>query len=259
VRQLDPFEGGGGSLELATAPRHAPPTSVLRPRPQVPFAPQPMVELALEAFLSGRGFRVEQHYEGAEVLWGFQLPNSYFVQSFQGGTTLTIQEESSTLSMFLRNLIGGFRDVKLDVEGGGGLVVLRIVLRRRFSPWNELELLAWDGSPLGRIVERWVWLGRRYELCDPSGRVLATLDKGVFSFFSFELSVEGHVVGKLEKQWAGLARELYSQADAFHVTIDERITDARTRLLMVAAGVMIDMVHFERPKKGGWLGHQLSR
>lgn len=257
MRQLDPLEGSNGSLELATEPRPVPPRpSALKPRRALPFAPNTIVELGLEAFFAGRGFRVQQQYESAEVLTGFQLANSYFVESFTGGGTLRVEEQDTgAATMLMRNLFGGFRTAKLDVRGGGGQVLLTLELRRRPRPFNELAVYAWDGAELGRIVERFVWLGRRYELRDPSGAVLATLDKPFYRIWRFDLSREGRELGRLEKQWAGLARELYSQADAFMVHVDDSLTDVRTRLLLVAASVLVDMVHFEKPRSGGFLGH----
>jgi len=261
VRQLDPFDGSGSSLELATEPRPLPPQpSALKPRRALPFPPNTVVELGLEAFFAGRGFRVQQQYESAEVVTGIQLANSYFVESFTGGGTLRVEEQDTgAATLLMRNFFGGFRTAKLDVRGGGGQVLLTLELRRRPRPFNELAVYDWNGNELGRIVERFAWLGRRYELCDASGAVLATLDKPFYRFWRFDLSREGHAVGRLEKPWAGLARELYTQADVFMVHVDEGLADVRTRLLLVAASVLVDMVHFEKPRSGGFLGHRLAR
>jgi hypothetical protein len=261
VRQLDPFEGSESSLELAMEPRPVPaqPTA-MKPRRALPFAPHAIVEMGLEAFFTGRGFRVVQQYESTEVLTGIQLANSYFVESFTGGGTLRVEEhDDGAATVLMRNFLGGFRTAKLDVRGGGGQVLLTLELRRRPWPFNELTVYAWDGAELGRIVERFAWLGRRYELCDPSGSVLATLDKPFYRIWRFGLSRDGREIGQLVKQWGGFGRELYSQADAFVVNIEESLVDVRTRLLLVAASVLVDMVHFEKPRSGGFLGHRLAR
>ena len=140
--------------------------------------------------------------------------------------------------------------------------------RRIITITNVTTLLRMDAAKptplpvraeLGRIEERFVWFGRRYELCDPSGAVLAILRRGFFQLWRFDLYRDGRLIGTLEKQWGGLGRELYSQADTFLVKLDEDLVDVRTRLLLVAASVLVDMVHFEKPRSGGFLGHRLAR
>jgi hypothetical protein len=262
VREIELEDHGCSGLEVDARP--GPSGAAARPpgkpRPALPYAAHPEVDYALDAIVDGAGFRVMQHLEGLEVVTGFQMANSYFVEPLRTGPTLNIREDSGGVGgAIIRNWLGSFRTVSLDVLAGTGIVALGLEVRRRPSPWNRVTVRAWNGEILGVVEQRFRLLGTRYELQDPNGRVLATVERSWFRFFRFDFLVDGHPIGTIEKQWAGLAREMYTQADTFLVRIPESYADARVRLLLLAASVAIDFVHFEGKRKGGYMGLWLSR
>ncbi|HTJ80950.1 MAG TPA: phospholipid scramblase-related protein [Polyangiaceae bacterium] len=259
MRDIELDDTASPGFEIDARPGPAP-RQTGKPRPPLPYATHPEVDYALAAIVQGSGFRVMQHLEGLEIVSGFQMANSYFVEPLRDGPTLNVREDSGGIGgAIVRNWLGGFRTVQLDVLAGTGIVALGLELRRRPSPWNRVTVRAWNGDVLGFVEQRFRLFGTRYELLDATERVLATVERSWFRFFRFDFLVDGQRVGTIEKQWAGLARELYTQADTFLVRIPEAYGDARVRLLLLGASIAIDFVHFEGKRKGGYLGLWLTR
>ena len=66
-----------------------------------------------------------------------------------------------------------------------------------------------------------------------------------FKPWTFNVEQNGREVGKIQKQWSGLGKELFTSADNFGVTFGD-MDDPRLRTLVVAATFLIDFVHFEK-------------
>jgi hypothetical protein len=264
VREIEPDAPLAFDVEVDVKPgtkaQGSPERAVALRGPPAPFAPHPEAEYALKGFLSGGGFRIHQQLEASEVVFGFQRPNDYFVKPFSRSATVRVTERGGTvMSALARNLLGGFRTVSLDVMGGRDMCVLEIELKRRPPPWNRLVVRAWNGEELGTIEQRFAWFGTRYDLLPPGGERLLTVTRRWFRMFRFDVHAPSGPIGTIEKQWGGLLKEMYAQADDFHVRVDESYPDPRGRLLLLAAVIAIDFVHFERPRQGGYFAMRAMR
>lgn len=262
VREIDPDAPLSFDVDLGVGGK-SPAAIVASPQrtgPTPPFARHPEAEYALEGFLSGSGFRIHQQIEASEVVLGFQRPNDYFVEPFSRSSSVRVTERGGTvLGAIVRNWLGGFRTVQLDVMGGRDMCVLELELTRRPSPWNRLVVRAWNGEEIGTIEQRFAWFGTRYDLLAPGGERLLTVVRRWFRMFRFDIHAPAGPIGTIEKQWGGILREMYAQADNFHVRIAEAYPDPRGRLLLLAAVIAIDFVHFERPRQGGYLALRAMR
>ena len=95
---------------------------------------------------------------------------------------------------------------------------LGILKLARFSLAGKLTLLAEDGT----------------ELCRVKGKVLKRE-------FTFER--DGVMFGRVSKTWAGLGKELFTSADNYVLTIDDRVPpDGQLRPLMVATVLVLDLL-----------------
>jgi hypothetical protein len=97
---------------------------------------------------------------------------------------------------------------------------------------------------VGTVQQRFAFFSRVYDVLGPSGEVLATLRGPFFKPWTFLLEQSGQEVGRIQKRWSGLGKEMFTDADNFGVTF-ENVRDARLRTLVVAATFLIDFVHFE--------------
>jgi uncharacterized protein YxjI len=145
--------------------------------------------------------------------------------------------------VLLRLFLKASRPFTLELKTPEGATLLR--LRRPWRFWlSHLEVEDADGRPVGTVQQRFAFFSRVYDVLGPSGEVLATLRGPFFKPWTFLLEQSGQEVGRIQKRWSGLGKEMFTDADNFGVTF-ENVRDARLRTLVVAATFLIDFVHFE--------------
>ncbi len=163
--------------------------------------------------------------------------------------------------------------VALAMEKPGGLVTfLRFLVNKQFLP-NKVTVTQGDenGALLFQILKPITFLRSKIQVVDGSGRCLGYFKSKIFSFgggfwvydvsdrqiaevkgdwkgwnFKF-LSAEGKEMGLVTKKWAGLAKELFTSADTYAVSIHEDAgTDRDRTILLLAAALAIDIVYKEK-------------
>ena len=218
-------------------------------------APLPV---ALDPLLRASSLRVEQEAHVTEALLGVERRNRYRVIDEEGRTFLEATENGAGVgAFFLRQFMGSRRSFEMDLTTPSGGVMLR--LRRPFT-WffSEMDIVGWDGRPLGSVQQRWQWFARRLDLLSPSGRLLAFLHGPFFKPWTFQLVHAGRQVGRIEKQWSGFVKEAMTTADNFRLTFSTEV-GADLRQLTLAAAFLVDFVYFERRQGSGggmrWLSN----
>ncbi len=188
--------------------------------------------------------RVRQKKEWAEILTGFEGGNRYQVVGDDGQPVFYAGEVGGGLSrILLRLFLKASRPFTMELKTPEGITVLR--LRRPWRFWfSHLDVEDGEGRLLGSVQQRFSFFQRLYDVLGPSGEVLATLRGPFFKPWTFNIELNGQEVGRIQKRWSGLGREMFSDADNFGVTF-EQVRDARLRSLVVAATFLIDFVHFE--------------
>ncbi|HVG62530.1 MAG TPA: phospholipid scramblase-related protein [Hyalangium sp.] len=192
--------------------------------------------------------RVRQKKEWGEILTGFEGRNRYQVVGDDGQPVFYAGEVETGLGgVLLRLFLKNSRPFTMELKTPEGATVLR--LRRPWRFWlSHLDVEDGEGRPLGSVQQRFAFFQRLYDVLGPSGELLASLRGPFFKPWTFNIEQNGHEVGRIQKRWSGLGREMFSDADNFGVTF-EQVRDARLRSLAVAATFLIDFVHFEN--RGG--------
>lgn len=223
-----------------------------KPGKGMPGDPQHMsleLRLALAGLLEGPGLRVQQQKEWAEILVGWETRNRYVASDANGRPVVYVGETGDGWqSSVLRNF-WPFYPVRLECMTLGGTLALTVE-----RPWSFLfaraEVTAWDGRPLGRIQQRWRFVGRRLDILSPAGVELATVEGPYFKPWTFQVKQKGVEVAVIRKQWAGLAQEMFTRADNFGVEFKPGCTDPRLRQLILAATLLVDFTYFEQKGRG---------
>jgi uncharacterized protein YxjI len=155
---------------------------------------------------------------------------------------------------------------------GGFITFLRFLVNKRLLP-NLVTVTQGDenGPLLLAIRKPFTFLRSKVWVEDGSGRRLGYFRSKIFSFgggfwvhdefdrqvaevkgdwkgwnFKF-LTVEGKELGLVTKKWAGLAKELFTSADTYAVSIHEDAGADRSRaILLLAAALAIDIVYKEK-------------
>lgn len=83
-------------------------------------------------------------------------------------------------------------------------------------------------------------------MLNPRDRVLLEVIGRIFRPSTFEVRRRGQDAGQITKQWAGLSREFYTDADDFGVCFAPGAS-TREKMLLLAATLLINAAYFENP------------
>ncbi|MBX5480869.1 MAG: scramblase [Myxococcaceae bacterium] len=213
------------------------------------------IRSALDAVFTDPGLRVHQVKEWVEAFTGWEAGNKYVVETADGRPVLYVHEQGSGFLAALARNLWAFRTIRLDFATTHGTTVMRLE-----RPWRlffaRAEIHGWDGRPLGSIQQRFAFFRRRLDVLAPSGEVLAEILGPALRPWTFEVQRGGVQVARIRKEWSGLGAELFTDADNFGIDFFGDV-DARLRLLLVAATLMIDLLYFENQQRGRGGGLQL--
>ena len=184
-------------------------------------------------------------FERAEVLLdekvsAFKFSNAYRLYAPDGELIGAVQQNKvSGGAKAARVLLGSgmksfqkFRYDILDAEG----TVLASVLRDGGS-LSQIRIEDASGNVIGAFV--------RGQVVAPSGEVLCKVKSDWKLWNITMLDAAGNTVGEIHKRWNGLAKELFTSADKYHIVIYPQLSgNARTAVFVTA--VVYDMLLHER-------------
>lgn len=103
------------------------------------------------------------------------------------------------------------------------------------------------GHALGYFKSKVFSLGGGFWVYDMQDRQIAEI-KGDWKGWNFQfLNTQGAEIGVVTKKWGGIAKELFTSADTYAVSISEAAgDDPAVRILLLAAALAIDIVFKEK-------------
>lgn len=191
---------------------------------------------------------IRQRKEMLEVLSSMETKNRYEVDLPDGRTILYVQEQGDGAMDFLRrNFLNTARPFHLELSDERGQDVMHL-----HRPWrwlfSRLDVLDGAGRPIGSIQQRFAVFSKRFSVLDTSGAEIAELHGPMLRPWTFRVLVGGQEVGQITKQWSGLLREAFTDADTFGVQYGPGMSP-QLRALALAATFLIDFLYFERKSK----------
>ena len=103
------------------------------------------------------------------------------------------------------------------------------------------------GRDVGYFKSKFFSLGGGFWVYDMNDQQVAEI-KGYWKGWNFKfLASDGREIGLVTKKWGGLAKELFTSADTYAVSITEGAAEGRdARILLLAAALAIDVVYKEK-------------
>jgi uncharacterized protein YxjI len=99
-----------------------------------------------------------------------------------------------------------------------------------------------NDEEVGGFKQKFFSIFDKFNVVDASGEPVCKLS-GNFLGRNFEFKYEDRVLAKVEKKWAGLAKEMFTSADNYVMKMSRNLPEGHnTRVLIMAAVVCIDMV-----------------
>ncbi|XP_039445017.1 phospholipid scramblase 2-like isoform X7 [Culex pipiens pallens] len=199
---------------------------------------------------------VHQKVELLEAFTGFETANKYTVKNTLGQKVYWAVEDTDCCT---RNCCGPARPFDMKVLDFYQNEVLHFNRPLRCQSCcfpcclQELEVSAPPGNVIGTVEQNWSIFTPQFSIKDTSGNTVLRIE-GPFCTFSICGDVEfkvvttnGDQVGKISKQWSGIAREMFTDADHFGINFPMDL-DVRVKATLLGALFLIDYMFFE--KKG---------
>lgn len=198
----------------------------------------------MDELVAGRTqFLIKQVKEWGEIVLGFESKNRFELADAEGGSFGYAAEEASGLGQwFLRNLLGACRAAKIHVYTADGRPVGR---GEKPFRWFFHRMDVYDGERrIGAVQRKWSWFAREFVVENAAGEGVMALRSPFFHPWTFTLWFQGQQHGVIRKQWGGLLKEWFTDADVFGVQVEPHVPDEVKKLLLVAT-FLVDFTCFE--------------
>ncbi|KFM72046.1 Phospholipid scramblase 2, partial [Stegodyphus mimosarum] len=198
---------------------------------------------------------VHQKVELLEAILSFETKNKYTIKNSMGQKVYTAKEDTDCCT---RNCLGSARpfDMKLKDMSGNEVIHLYRPLRCTsclcFCCLQKMEVMAPPGTVIGYVEQEWSILTPQFRVQNAAGETVLKIEGPICTFsicgdVEFKvLSKDGSVeVGKISKQWSGLLREAFTDADHFGITFPLDL-DVNMKAVLLGALFLIDYMFFEK-------------
>jgi hypothetical protein len=190
---------------------------------------------------------VRQRRELVE-LFGFETRNKYEICDKDKNTIGFCAEQNKGIFGFLfRQLLGHWRSFELHFFNAQKVFEFKSIHPFRFF-FQEFTVVNNQNQKLGRIVQRFGILTKKFDVRDAQDNHILTMRSGFFSFWTFPIkSAEtGHEVASIQKKRSGFFKELFLDADNFLIDFKQNHLTEDHKKIILAASVFTDLQYFER-------------
>lgn len=194
---------------------------------------------------------VKQRRELLEFI-GLQSRNKYEFFSEQKMSIGFCAEQNKGFFGFLfRQLLRHWRRFNLVIfdENKQPLYHVKHPFRFFFQRLEVYEIYDHDinrpGNCVGVLQQRFGIFTKKFDLEDGKGNRIAKMRSGFFKIWTFPVkNNQGLEIGKIEKKWGGILKEIFTDQDSFLVSYDERLP-LEEKILLLASSIFIDLKYFE--------------
>ncbi|KAK7469818.1 hypothetical protein BaRGS_00036147 [Batillaria attramentaria] len=197
---------------------------------------------------------VKQKMEAIEAFTGFETNNKYEIRNTMGQRVYMAVEDTCCCT---RNCCGSARPFDIKVMDNHKKEVMHLERPLRctsclcFCCLQKLEVQAPPGTVVGYVRQACSCFHPRYKINNAQDETVLRI-KGpccrcnICGDIEFEVTSadESTHVGQISKQWSGLAKEIFTDADNFGVTFPLDM-DVKTKATMLGAVFLIDFMYFE--------------
>ncbi len=193
---------------------------------------------------SAKSLSIQQRRELSELL-GFETRNKYEIQIDGNVAGFAAEQQKGVLGFLMRQMLGHWRTFDILIFSSNKSVVARAHHPFRFF-FQRLEVFSPEGACLGALQQRFSFLQKKFDLENPQGRVELEVRSPIWKPWTFPFKARGQERAVVRKQWGGLLREGFTDADRFELEFIDEALSYEERLVLVASALFIDLQYFER-------------
>jgi uncharacterized protein YxjI len=190
---------------------------------------------------------IQQLHEAFELL-GFETRNKYqILDEYRNPLAFAAEKSTGFTGTILRQVLGHWRSFDVIIYDEERKPLYKMSFPFRWF-WKTLYLSTAEGQRIGHLKQRFALFRKKFDLYDTYGKLIANINSSFFRFWTFEFQdPKGRSLGKIEKKWAGVLSEAFTDKDNFIITFRPGISHD-TRVLMLATCIMVDIIYFENNK-----------
>ncbi|CAH1781696.1 unnamed protein product, partial [Owenia fusiformis] len=221
---------------------------------QAPQAP-PNCPPGLEYLAMIDQLLVHQQVELLEAFTGFETNNKYEIKNSMGQRVYFAAEDTNCCT---RNCCGKERPFEIQIMDNAGREVIHLSSPLRCDTcWfpcclKKVEVSAPAGQVVGYVQQAWSILKPKYKIQNAAGDTVLIIDGpcctcNICGDVEFQVySSDGETpVGQIRKQWTGLVKEMFTDADNFGITFPQDL-DVNVKATLLGAVFLIDFMFFEK-------------
>lgn len=247
--QTQPMPIPTAPMIIQTQPTHTPQSQFDNTSPTNPYLS------GLEYLATVDQLLVQQKVELIEAITGFETNNKFNVKNALGQKVYWAAENNDCCT---RNCCGPLRRFKLRVFDAYQNEVMH--LRRPAACdscifpccLQSIEVEAPPGHYIGSVNQKWSVCYPYFSIKNVHNDTILRITGPLCTFsmcgndVEFKiLTMDGNEIGKISKQWSGLMRELFSDADFFGISFPIDM-DVDVKAIMLGACFLIDAMFFEK-------------
>ncbi|XP_072897648.1 phospholipid scramblase 1-like [Hemitrygon akajei] len=197
---------------------------------------------------------VHQQMELLEALTGFETNNKFQIKNSLGQQVYFAAEENDFCT---RNCCGNMRPFDMKIVNTLGQPVMNLYRPLKCTGCccpcclQEIEVMAPPGQPIGYVIENWHPFLPTFTVQNENREPVLKIG-GPFCVcgcgdVDFQVTnLDGtETVGTITKQWTGLMKEMFTDADNFGIQFPMDL-DVKVKAVLLAATFLIDFLYFEK-------------
>jgi len=198
---------------------------------------------------------IKQQMEIMEAFTGFETANKYKVMNSLGQDVFYAKEDTDCCT---RQCCGPGRPFEMNILNNQMQEVLHLVRPLRCQACcfpcclQELEVHSPPGTIIGTVEQEWSIFYPKFVIKDDRGQPILRIS-GPFcgceccsdvDFILTSVATEQEV-GKISKQWSGLGKEVFTDADNFGINFPLDL-DVKVKATLLGATFLLDFMYFEK-------------
>ena len=142
------------------------------------------------------------------------------------------------LRLLIKKAILPFTLYVTDTNG-----VLLASIHRGWTFWlSKIIIMDGNGAVNGLIKQKFRFLKPRFQIFDSADHQIAEIN-GDWKAWNFTITDDnGNEIGYINKKWGGIAKEFFTSADKYHVSIVPHYAEDKNKMNIVVTAITIDMV-----------------
>jgi len=168
--------------------------------------------------------------------------NHYKVYDKDGMQIGSVVQRVSGWHKFLRLFLNkAMFPFVLEIIDNNEQVLLSI--QRGWTFWmSKITIVKNDGTTIGFIRQKFKLLKPAFRIFDQNESEIGMIT-GDWKAWNFSIKDNnGNEIGTINKKWAGMAKEFFTTADKYNVSINPSYAEDTNKINIVATAIIIDMV-----------------